>query len=125
MTAMKLMYLANILVAGWISITSLLFPKTAYHSIFTSAFEFSESFRLVGALWFAIFIISLLGLFYPKEMSLIFLFQLIYKSTWLIVAAIPAILNSTPYPKSMALFFLAWVIILPFVIPWNDLFLLK
>ena len=119
---MKLMYLANIVVAGWISINCLFFPKTAQEAIFTNAFEYSESFRLVGALWFAIFLLSIFGLFYPKQMSLIFVFQLIYKSMWLIVVALPAIINSTAYPKAMAIFFLIWVIILPFVIPWKEIF---
>lgn len=122
MTALKIMYLANIVVAGWISISSLFFPNTALHSVFSNAFAYSESFRLVGALWFAIFILSILGLFYPKQMSLVLLFQLIYKSSWLLFAALPCILNKTPYPKGMAVFFLVWVIILPFVIPWKELF---
>ena len=122
MTAIKLMYLANIIVAGWISILSLFYPKTAQQTVFTNAFEYSESFRLVGALWFAIFLLSVAGLFYPKEMSLILVFQLIYKSSWLIFAAIPAMVNSAPYPKAMSSFFLVWVLILPFVIPWKHFF---
>jgi len=118
----KLIYIANILVAGWISITSLFFPKTAHQTVFTNAFDYSESFRLVGALWFAIFILSILGLFYPKEMSLVLVFQLIYKASWLIFAAVPAIWNANPYPKGMAGFFLLWVVVLPFVIPWKEIF---
>lgn len=122
MIAIKLMYLANILVAGWISITSLFFPKIAHQSVFTNAFEYSESYRLVGALWFAIFALSIFGLFYPNEMSLVFVFQLIYKSAWLLVCALPAIINNTPYPKGMASFFVIWVLILPFIIPWKEIF---
>jgi len=79
MIAIKLMYIANIIVAGWISITSLFFPKTAVQTVFTNAFQYSEAIRLVGALWFAIFVLSIIGLFYPKQMSLVFVFQLIYK----------------------------------------------
>lgn len=122
MIAIKLMYTANIIVAGWISITSLFFPKTAQQIIFDNAFQYSEAIRLVGALWFAIFILSIIGLFFPKQMSLVFVFQLIYKSSWLILVAIPAIINNTQFPKAMSLFFLVWVIILPFVIPWKALF---
>jgi len=122
MIAMKIMYGANIVVAGWISITSLFFPKAAQQTIFTNAFEYSESFRLVGALWFAIFVLSLLGLFYPRQMSLVFVFQLIYKSSWLLFAALPTILNTNPYPKAMSIFFLIWVIILPIVILWMEIF---
>lgn len=123
MIAIKTIYIANILVAGWISITSLFFPKTAYTTVFSSSFQYSESFRLVGALWGAIFILSLLGVFYPKQMSLVLLFQLIYKSSWLLFAALPALVKSEPYPKGMAIFFIIWVVILPFVIPWKSIFM--
>lgn len=122
MTMIKLVYLANIFVAGWISISSLFYPQIAKTTVFTDDFEFSEAIRLVGALWFAIFILSILGLFFPKKMSLVLVFQLIYKSSWLIFAAVPAIMASKPYPKSMAMFFLIWVIVLPFVIPWKEIF---
>jgi hypothetical protein len=100
----------------------LFFPKIAQATVFTNDFEYSEAIRLVGALWWAIFILSLIGLFLPMQMSLVLLFQLIYKFSWLMVAALPAMLNGNPYPKSMALFFIVWVVILPFVIPWKDLF---
>lgn len=116
------MYAANIAVAGWISITSLFFPQSAQMSIFSGDFAYSEAIRLVGALWAAIFILSILGLFFPMKMSLVLLFQLIYKSSWLLVAALPAMLQNQPYPKGMASFFLVWVIILPFVIPWSEIF---
>jgi len=123
MIAIKVMYVANIIVAGWISISSLFYPKTAITTVFTNDFQFSESIRLVGALWFAIFILSILGLFFPQKMSLVLLFQLIYKSSWLLFAALPAMMHGNPYPKSMAVFFLIWIILLPFVIPWKSLFL--
>ena len=120
MIGLKLVYLANILVAGWISISSLFFPKTAVHTVFTGAFQYSEAIRLVGALWFGIFLLSVMGLIYPKQMSLILVFQLVYKSSWLVFAALPAILNHHAYPRSMAFFFLIWVLVLPFVIPWKE-----
>ena len=122
MIALKLIYFANVLVAGWVSLTSLFAPKTAQATVFTNQFAYSEAIRLVGALWGAIFILSLLGLFFPKNMSLVLLFQLIYKASWLLFAALPASLRDEPYPKSMATFFVVWVLVLPFVIPWKNLF---
>lgn len=120
--ALKLIYIANIFLAGWISITSLFFPKSAHTSVFTQGFAYSEAIRLVGALWAAIFVLSVLGLFFPYRMSPVLLFQLIYKSLWLLVAALPAALRQEPYPKYMAGFFILWVLVLPLVIPWNALF---
>ncbi len=119
---MKIVYFANVIVAGWISITSLFFPRRAVETVFTNAFVYSESIRLVGALWGAIFLLSTLGLFYPRQMSLVLLFQLIYKSSWLFFAALPALLRNEPYPRGMATFFVIWVVLLPFVIPWRSIF---
>ena len=119
---MTLMYIANIFVAGWISITSLFKPKTAQQTVFEGNFAYSEAIRLVGALWWGIFLISILGLFFPKQMSLIFLFQLIYKGSWLLFAAWPAFRKKESYPKGMTCCFILWILLLPFVIPWVDLF---
>jgi hypothetical protein len=120
--ALKIIYLANILVAGWISLTSLFWPKTALTTVFNNSLAYSEAIRLVGALWLAIFLLSVAGLFFPQRMSLVLLFQLIYKSAWLLVVALPALLNNQPYPKGMALCFVLWVVVLPFIIPWSTLF---
>lgn len=122
MIPIKLIYIANIIVAGWISISSAFFPKAALATVFSHGFEYSEAIRLVGCLWGAIFILSILGLFFPQKMSLVLLFQLIYKSSWLLIGALPAILHQQPYPKAMAGFFLIWVLALPFAIPWEKLF---
>lgn len=122
MLALRVIYLANILVAGWISISALFFPRRAQMSVFEGAFAYSESIRLIGALWGAIFSLSILGMFYPRQMSLVLLFQLIYKSSWLLFAALPAIQQQQVYPRGMAGFFLIWVLVLPWVIPWKALF---
>lgn len=117
-----IIYIANIIVAGWISITSLFFPKIALHTVFEANFAYSEAFRLVGALWFAIFLLSVLGLFFPEKMQLVLVFQVIYKGSWLLFAALPAMLQNQSYPKGMAVFFLVWVLVLPFVIDWKAVF---
>jgi hypothetical protein len=114
-------YFANILVAGWISITSLFFPRAAQQVIFEGSFAYSESIRLVGALWAAIFILSVAGMAFPEKMQLVLVFQLVYKSIWLLAVALPAMLYAKPYPKAMALFFVVWVMALPFVIQWKRL----
>jgi hypothetical protein len=120
MTAIKLIYIANIIVAGWISITSTFFPKTSTLTVFQNAYQPTEVIRLVGCLWLSIAVLSLLGLWRPISFSPILLVQLIYKGTWLLVVALPAIKNKQPYPAGMALFFLVWVLVLPFIIPWAE-----
>jgi hypothetical protein len=120
MIALKIVYIANIIVAGWISITSVFSPNKSAVTVFQNAYQPTEVIRLVGCLWLAIAILSMLGLWRPISFSPILLVQLIYKGTWLLVVALPAIKNNQPYPTGMALFFLVWVLILPFVIPWAE-----
>ncbi|GGI57345.1 hypothetical protein [Winogradskyella haliclonae] len=119
---LKIVYVANIIVAGWIGITSLFYPKTAANSIFETIYGNSEYIRLIGALWLSISVLSVFGLFKPENFSPVLIMQLIYKGSWLLVVALPAIINGASYPKGMASFFLVWVIVLPFVIPWKSLF---
>ncbi|XLS29655.1 hypothetical protein ACJD0Z_02275 [Flavobacteriaceae bacterium M23B6Z8] len=122
MISLKIVYAANILVAGWISISSLFFPKYAAISVFSGAYEYSEVIRLTGALWAAIFMISIIGMFLPQKMALILVFQLIYKGLWLVAVCIPAMIQNKLYPGGMAFFFMIWCVVLPFVIPWKQLF---
>ncbi len=118
--ALKIIYIANIIVAGWISLTSIFNPKHSAVSVFQNAYQPTEVIRLVGCLWLAIAVLSVLGLWRPVSFSPILLVQLIYKGTWLLVVALPAIKNNQPYPSGMAGFFLVWCLVLPFVIPWAE-----
>ena len=119
MTVLRLVYMANIVVAGYIGVTSLLFPKRSAATIFQSVYQTNDLIRLVGCLWLGIAALSICGVWQPANFSPVLLFQLIYKGSWLLVVAIPAVKNRQPYPSGMALFFLVWVVVLPFVIPWS------
>lgn len=79
---------------------------------------------MVGAFWTAIAVLSVLGLRWPQAMLPLLLLQLVYKGLWLIVVAVPmwAGLTQGPLPKAMTFFFVAWVLVLPWVIPWRRLF---
>lgn len=107
------------MVAGIISISAMNKPNLAAKTIFTDAYKPTEVIRLVGCFWLAIAILSALGLYRPIVFSPVLLIQLIYKGVWLFLVAFPAIKKDTKYPKAMALFFLVWVLVLPFVIPWK------
>lgn len=121
MIRLYVIYIANCIVAGWIGITATFFPKTAAVTVFQNTYVTTEVMRLVGCLWLAIVVLSLLGLYRPLAFSPVLVLQLIYKGTWLLVVALPAIKAQQAYPMGMAGFFLVWVLVLPFVIPWSTL----
>lgn len=91
-------------------------------TVFEDGVDYSEAIRLVGALWGAIFLLSMLGLWWPERMSVVLLLQLIYKASWLLIVALPIYLAGGNYPRGMAVTFLIWVLVLPFVIPWGYIF---
>lgn len=122
MILLRLIFAANVLVAGWIAITSLFDPEKAVRTVFENTVAYSEVIRLVGCLWGAIFLLSIVGLFLPERMALVLLFQLIYKGSWLVFVALPAYRAEEPFPEGMARFFILWVVLLPFVIPWREIF---
>lgn len=122
MISLKIAYGANILVAGWICGFALFYPRVAVISVFDNKFTYSEAIRLVGSFWLAVCILSIMGLWYPQKMQWVFVFQIIYKSAWLLFAALPASLKNEPFPKNMGVFFIVWVCVLPFIVDWTTLF---
>ncbi len=120
MIGLRIIYILNIIVAGQIAISAISNPKTAAMTTFGNAYQPTEVIKLVGCLWLGIAVLSVLGLFKPITFSPVLLIQLIYKGTWLLLVALPAIRNNELYPKTMAIFFLVWIIFLPFVIPWKS-----
>jgi hypothetical protein len=121
MQLLYMTYAANILVAGPIGILSLFYPEKAAVYTFSRAYPRTEVMRLVGSLWLAIAALSILGLWKPLVYAPVLLLQLMYKGSWLLRVALPAVYQRKEFPKAMAVFFLIWVFVLPFVIPWTCL----
>ncbi len=119
MIALRIIYILNIIVAGQIAFTSMFQAEKASATIFAGAYEHTDLVRLVGCLWLSIALISGLGLWKPITFSPILLVQLIYKGTWLFLVALPAFKANLPFPKGMASFFIIWVLVIPFIIPWK------
>ena len=121
---MRSVYAVNILVAGTVGTLSLFAPDVASRVVWEGTARPSNAMQMTGALWSAIAILSVAGLFAPQDFAVVLLLQLIYKASWLIVVALPAVSSGArdSIPQSMATFFVAWVVILPFVIPWQTLF---
>ena len=118
---LRLVYVANVVVAGQIGLSALFAPARAAATVFQGAVTPSEGLRVVGALWLAIAVLSAAGVLSPRPLSAVLLLQLVYKGSWLLVAGLPALRAGTAYPRGMFWFFAAWVAVLPWVIPWRYL----
>lgn len=119
----RLVFGANVLVAGAVGGLTLFTPATAARTVFSGTADPSAGLQVVGSFWLVIAALSAVGLAYPQPMLLVLLVQLGYKGLWLAAVAAPAVLagRADTLPGGMAWFFAAWVAVLPFVIPWGVL----
>ena len=118
-------YIFNIIVLVPIGLMTLLGGERGGQLACQNKFPESEGFRtILGSLWTAILIGSVLGLFFPVAMSSLLLIQVIYKSLWLLVFVLPRLLKGkvSEVPSGIALVFLVIVLSYPWVIPWGQLF---
>ena len=125
MTLLHLPYIFNIIVLIPIGLLTLLGGEKGGQLACQSKFPESEGFRtILGSLWTAILIGSVLGLFFPITMSALLLIQVIYKTLWLLVYAMPRLIGGRTgeVPSGIALVFLVIVLSYPWVIPWQQLF---
>ncbi len=125
MTPLLLPYIFNIIVLIPIGLLTLLGGEKGGQLACQNKFPESEGFRtILGSLWTAILIGSVLGLFFPITMSALLLIQVIYKTLWLLVYAMPRMhkQRSNEVPWGIALTFLIIIVSYPWVIPWGQLF---
>jgi hypothetical protein len=118
-------YIFNILVLIPVGLLTLLGGERGGQLACQRKFPESEGFRtILGSLWTAILLGSILGLWYPTEMSPLLLIQVTYKSLWLVVYVLPRLLNGrgSEIPWGTASIFLVIVVSYPLVIPWGQLF---
>lgn len=121
MSAPQVLFWANILILVPIGFGTLLKPSLTDHGVFTE----SAGWRtLVGSLWVGILACSALGVVWPSSFVWLLLFQVIYKSVWLLVYAAPRVLSgrSQEIPAGIALSFVGIVLVWPWFIPWGQLF---
>jgi len=125
MTPLVLAYIFNIIVLIPIGLMTMLGGEKGGQLACQSKFPESEGFRtILGSLWTAILIGSVLGLFFPITMSALLLIQVIYKTLWLLVFVMPRMLNKrrNEVPWGIASAFLIIILSYPWIIPWAQLF---
>jgi hypothetical protein len=121
MSAPQVLFWANILILVPIGFGTLLKASLTDHGVFAE----SAGWRtLVGSLWLAILVCSTFGVVWPSSFVWLLVFQVIYKSVWLLVYAAPRVLSgrSQEIPAGIALSFVAIVLSWPWFIPWRQLF---
>ena len=125
MTPLVLAYIFNIIVLIPIGLMAMLGGEKGGQLACQRKFPESEGFRtILGSLWTAILIGSFLGLFFPVTMSVLLLIQVIYKTLWLLVYAMPRMLNqrTNEVPCGISSTFLIIIVTYPWNIPWGQLF---
>ena len=120
MSAVQYLFWANILILIPVGFGTLLKPSVTDQGAFVE----SAGWRmLAGSLWIAILSLSLLGAIWPGSFLWLLVFQLIYKSVWLLAYAVPRLLSgrAAEIPAGIAVSFVAIVLVWPWLIPWREI----
>ena len=125
MNLVLLPYLLNIIVLLPVGLMALLGGPEAQRRLFQGKYPDSPGIRtILGSLWTALLIGSILGLFYPVSMSPILLIQVIYKTLWWLVFILPRLSSSRSQEVHwpMAGLFIFIILTYPWLIPWAHIF---
>ena len=113
---LRLAYAANILIL--VPICWGMFFGSGVAGVFEGKVAESQGLRLlVGSLWFAILLGSIIGLAAPRFFAPIILVQIVYKSLWLLAFVLPLVMagKSGEVPWGIATTFILIVAIYPFL----------
>ena len=120
MSAVQYLFWANILILIPVGFGTLLKASVTDQGAFVE----SAGWRmLAGSLWIAILSLSLLGAIWPGSFLWLLVFQVIYKSVWLLAYAVPRLLSgrAAEIPAGIAVSFVAIVLVWPWLIPWREI----
>ncbi len=108
---MRAMYL---LIALGLSLTTL-------PGILGMAGHVADAHSVISSFLLALVILCLIGIAFPLKMLPILLFEVIWKSAWLLLFALPMWLKDSldSYATSVAVACLMGVVLTPFAVPWN------
>jgi hypothetical protein len=79
---------------------------------------------IVGSMWMALLVTSMLGLYFPRTFAPILLVQMLYKALWLLVFALPRLIGRRvqEIPPGIAITFAVIVVSYPWAVDWRQLF---
>lgn len=113
---LKLAYAANVVILVPVALPTLL---GLYDTTQGTIPESSGYRSLVGALWTSILVASVLGMWTPLRYVPVLMMQVIYKSLWLLLYALPALRRKKPVPLGITISFAAIALLWPWLIPWH------
>ncbi len=125
MNLLLLPYILNIIILVPVGLTALLGGPGGHRRLFQGKYPDSPDIRtLVGSLWTALLIGSIIGLIYPLSMSPLLLIQVIYKTLWLLVFVLPRLSSgrSGEIHWGMTGVFIFIILTYPWLIPWGHIF---
>ena len=119
---LKLMYIYTIITTIIFGLSILVMPGL-WFSLTDLTVQNQYIFGIVGSVWLAFGISSILGLRNPMKFIAILVLQFIYKVVWIFLVFLPQLIISGPSIVSIILFITFLTFIIPdiFIIPWNDL----
>lgn len=117
--ALRVMYVTNIVGAGLPGLAITVAPTWADANIGGGGQD-PVFFGMLGAIWLAIGVLSIVGLRHPVRLSALFAVQVVYKSVWIAAVALPMLARGerladvVPYAVFFGLVVLAWAAGAPF-----------
>jgi hypothetical protein len=117
------MYIYTIVVAGFLGVGIIVMPEMI-KTKFPWPVEEPTAFGIVGSVYVAFGLLSILGLRSPLKFVPILLMQLFYKAVWFIGVFIPLLVtgNFPSYAISMVIIFVTYIIGDLIAIPFSYIF---
>ena len=120
---LKGMYIYTIVVAGFLGVGIIVMPETI-KTKFPWPVEEPTAFGIVGSVYVAFGLLSILGLRSPLKFVPILLMQLCYKLVWFIGVLVPLLVTAhfPSYAIPMVIIFATFIIGDLIAIPFSDIF---
>jgi hypothetical protein len=120
-TVIRIVFAINIAAAGVPGFLITFFPRFAETSIL-SASQDMFTMGIAGSVWFAIGLLSIVGLFFPLQLSPIFLLQAVYKCLWVVAVGLPLLRQEDGRALPFILFFTLATLLFLYAFPFRVLF---
>ena len=125
MSPLQIGYVLDLAVSLPVALVTLIGSEPAAKRLFREKLPEDPSVRIaLGAMWLAIALGSAAGIALPVAMAPVLVLQLVYKGLWILLFALPRWLGGrfAEVPLRTALTFLAFVVVYPWIVPWQAVF---